>query len=721
MSTQNPIETWAASLQSLDKQACLYPAEIDSLAAWAFNQSISPHSLFSQSINWQPLARLLEPVKRVFTHYGSDKPDEVEMQACCHLILYEMHRRQTAFWAWDETTWLDMIALTKSAFVIKHKLRRHQPRLKPATVRLYLMRCAYLLKEVPVYALVPIRQPVVAATSIFGATALQAALSTVKTELARSGWSTEGCTEALASSIGQALLHNRNPNLEDLTFSAVELVYQQLYRYPSLRRACILLSKALHSLAILPQPLIASRQLNVVRLGQADTLPAVWFDLIENWAAVADCSEGLRNTVRFHAAKAGRYSATLPGVPGPAQWDKTITMQFVSAVKKMNKGEWAHPRLATRYNPIDQEVKPASQALCLNCLRRFFTDCQEWGWIPKLFIAQRYLATPRSISRLCGVKPRAIEEEKWGKLLMASLSLTPEDLSGTTAKLASGQILRRKAHYPFLMERAIAVTWLLAGLRSNEIARLAVGCIRQVPVTKGYSALLEKGAVRGACYLRVPAHKTGKPFDKAIAQEVGETIMTWEKVRPPSPARQDKKTREQTHFLFQWRGGNLGPTYINARLIPALCRKAGIDTSDRHGPITSHRARATIATQMYLSGEMGLLDLQKWFAHKSLRTTLYYLDVPDDKLLQAFMKANGYVIDQAKRLGQTTLPASESVTPEAMFKHLASSRAHLLASISSLEKLCTTATLTETDRRTFQENLAALRLLAQQLPPEPEV
>jgi len=720
MSNQNLIEAWKVYLQSLDKHLYLYPAEVDSLAVWSFNQSIPANSLFSKSINWQPLARLLEPVQRVLTHCGSDEPDKLEMQACCHLILHEMHRRQTAFWAWNEAIWLDLIGLTKSAFVIRHKLRYHQLRLKPATVRFHLMRCAYLLKEVRIYSLVAMRQPVVAATSVFGATALQTALATVKTELARSGWSVESRTEALASSIGQALLHNRSPNLEDLTFSTIELVYQQIYRYPSLRRACILLSKALHSLAILSQPLVASRQLNVVRLGTADTLPVTWYDLIENWAAVADCSEALCNSVRFHAAKAGRYSATLPGAPGPGEWDKTIALQFVSAIKKMCKGDWAHPHLANRYNSVDPEVKPASQALFLNCIRRFFTDCQEFGWIPTLFNVQRYLATPRSISRLCGVKPRVIEEEKWGKLLLASLELAPEDLSGTTAKLASGRVWHRKAHYPFLMERAIAVTWLLAGLRSNEIARLAVGCIRQLPVSKGYSALLEEGAVPGACYLRVPAHKTGKSFDKAIAQEVGDMIMAWEKERPTSPARRDKKTREQTHFLFQWRGGTLGPTYINARLIPALCRKAGIDTFDVHGPITSHRARATIVTQMYLSGKMGLLDLQKWLDHKSLRTTLYYLDVPEDKLLQAFMKANGYVIDQAKRLGQTTQPASESITNGAMFADLASSHAQLLESISSLEKLCTTATLSEADRRTFQENLAALRLLAQQLPPKPE-
>ncbi len=44
-----------------------------------------------------------------------------------------------------------------------------------------------------------------------------------------------------------------------------------------------------------------------------------------------------------------------------------------------------------------------------------------------------------------------------------------------------------------------------------------------------------------------------------------------------------------------------------------LCRKAGVPDADVRGPITSHRARSTIATQLYNAEEpMSLLALKEW-------------------------------------------------------------------------------------------------------------
>ena len=58
------------------------------------------------------------------------------------------------------------------------------------------------------------------------------------------------------------------------------------------------------------------------------------------------------------------------------------------------------------------------------------------------------------------------------------------------------------------------------------------------------------------------------------------------------------------------RGRRVGPTYINAVLILLLCRKAGVPLEDARGRITSHRARATIATQLYNAKEpMGVSEL----------------------------------------------------------------------------------------------------------------
>jgi hypothetical protein len=62
---------------------------------------------------------------------------------------------------------------------------------------------------------------------------------------------------------------------------------------------------------------------------------------------------------------------------------------------------------------------------------------------------------------------------------------------------------------------------------------------------------------------------------------VGETIATWEKVRPALAKLTDPKTRELVDFLFlvEMRRVSLG--YLDGSIIPMLCRKAG--TRQLHG------------------------------------------------------------------------------------------------------------------------------------------
>jgi integrase len=56
-----------------------------------------------------------------------------------------------------------------------------------------------------------------------------------------------------------------------------------------------------------------------------------------------------------------------------------------------------------------------------------------------------------------------------------------------------------------------------------------------------------------------------------------------------------------------------------------LCRKAGVPDTDIRGSITSHRARSTIASQLYNAKEpMTLFELQAWLGHRELSSTQHY-------------------------------------------------------------------------------------------------
>ncbi|WP_260334331.1 hypothetical protein [Streptomyces beigongshangae] len=99
--------------------------------------------------------------------------------------------------------------------------------------------------------------------------------------------------------------------------------------------------------------------------------------------------------------------------------------------------------------------------------RAFFRDLHEWEWIPQRFNPAHALRTPRSVQALMGPDPRVIADDVWAKLLWAGLNVESGDLPTTDGRT-----------YPAELIRAITLTWLFAGQRSDEIARLRVGCIR---------------------------------------------------------------------------------------------------------------------------------------------------------------------------------------------------------------------------------------------------
>jgi integrase len=240
----------------------------------------------------------------------------------------------------------------------------------------------------------------------------------------------------------------------------------------------------------------------------------------------------------------------------------------------------------------------------LGKLRKFFRDCQEWGWIECRFDPARALQTPRSIRGSLGPDPRVIADDIWAKLLWAGLNLEAADLP---------QAPNKGYFYPLEMIRALVIVWLFAGLRNDEIRRLRVGCIRrqsESAAATGTGGAPAKGAV---CLLDVPINKTGTAFTKAVDRVVGEAVMAWERIRADQPPRFEEKTGEVVNPL-----------------------------SDVRGRITSHRARSTIATQLYNAKEpLSLFELQLWLGHRSIYSTQHYAKISPTKLAQSYANA-GY-------------------------------------------------------------------------------
>jgi hypothetical protein len=181
------------------------------------------------------------------------------------------------------------------------------------------------------------------------------------------------------------------------------------------------------------------------------------------------------------------------------------------------------------------------------------------------------------------------------------------------------------------MTRAVTLVWLFAGLRGDEIRRLRVGCVRW-----------QEDSRSSVCLLDVPVSKTGTDFTKPVDSTVGQAINAWEKTRPVQAKLCDKKTGEMVDFLFVHRMRPLGECFLNKNLIPKLCRKAGVPQVDVRGPITSHRARSTIATQLFNAKEpMSLFELQEWLGHRLPSSTQRYAKITPTKLMKSYSDA-GY-------------------------------------------------------------------------------
>jgi integrase len=241
----------------------------------------------------------------------------------------------------------------------------------------------------------------------------------------------------------------------------------------------------------------------------------------------------LNSIIRTITAKAGRWlAAERPEITEPGQWTRQTCAAWVAAVDRMTVGDYVQ-RTDALGGGTGKPVSPRTKAHQLMATRMFFRDCQEWEWIPRRFDPVRALAVPRSVSDLISTDPRVIADDVWAKLLHAGLNIEAGDLPGTSAG----------GYYPVELIRALTLTWLFSGLRSDEIVRLRAGCIRWqhdgMPVPADSREILAEDAV---CLLDVPVHKTGTAFTKPVDPIVGQAIETWQALRPAQPRRTDRKT-----------------------------------------------------------------------------------------------------------------------------------------------------------------------------------
>jgi integrase len=620
--------SWPIDLTRYDRTPELSSDELAALVALDWNVRRGRcHD--STRPEWTTIARLVRPLDdaRLSLSIPSTNTPYHQRSAldAVGLILHGCRTHRTAFWQWDEASWIEVLGADQRAFL----QRREFSGWLDATVRPYMVAIAYLLECFSAFQLLGSFNRLSLATKVFGPAVVKEAIDQVLTVL--QGWGYRSATDQdkYPGLICTLLLLNRSPYLSDLTTQALEEFRTHRAIHHLMRSPIYAIHRAVAALGYVDPPhrLPAGPEILV------EGVHATWQQWVERWTATSTLTPKVRGTFRTILLKVGRWLAKEhPEICEPAQWTRELCAAYLALVERLCIGDYAQRR-ASFAKRMGRPLSAKSKAGYIVAVRTFFHDCQEWEWIARRFDPSRALATPRSIRALTGPDPRVIADAVWAKLVWAGLNLEACDLPANTG----GQF------YPLELVRALAITWLFAGLRSDELSRLRLGCIRwQRDEVAVLGQPLEHVPKEAVCLLDIPTHKTGTAFTKPVDPLVGQAIAAWEAVRPAQPPMLDRRTGEQVQFLFCYRATRVAKEYLNVGLIPALARKAGVPLEDVRGRITSHRARATIASQLYNAKEpMTLFELQAWLGHRSAETTQYYARITPTTLAKAYTDA-GY-------------------------------------------------------------------------------
>ncbi len=619
------IWQWPVDLHAYDRTVHLRPAEQQELDR-VIQQFDGPGSHVWSPLTNEVLARLVRPLYDVLAATGAGGKTHGSAMS---LLLRQMQARHTSFWAWEPEEWNEILCPSFQLFQQKHH---------SSHARQDVLAIAYLLGGFTDLSSLGVIQVIPFAQKIFGQEVTEAAIQRIQAGVQGLGYGPTRAKYDLPSVVCTILLHNRSPHLEDITMERLVQLAQGAKR-ARFSRDVVTISSVLAMLDILPHPLVfTTQEVGIGNKGAWEGVENEWLHWCQRWYDTSTLAPQTRKVAYYHLLKVGRWlKQKHPEIHMPEEWTRELAAEWVAAVERMKVGEWIQDE-RSKQKERGKPLSPRAIDKHLAALRVFFRECQEWGWIARRFDPRRSFGTPRSVRALIGPDPRIIADDVWAKLLWAGLNLTSDDLPAATGLPKT----KGNPWYPLEMVRAMVVVWLFTGLRRDELRRLQVGCIRwqhqDVPVP-GTENVLRKNAI---CWLDVPIHKTGTAFTKAVDRVVGEAIEAWERIRPIQPVSVDPKTSEVVHYVFSYRGKQIGLSYLNDSLIPLLCRKGGIPERDARGDITSHRARSTIASQLYNAKEpLTLFDLQEWLGHRQLSSTQHYAKKSPTKLAKAYEKA-GY-------------------------------------------------------------------------------
>jgi site-specific recombinase XerD len=234
----------------------------------------------------------------------------------------------------------------------------------------------------------------------------------------------------------------------------------------------------------------------------------------------------------------------------------------------------------------------ATRARVILQVRRFLKDIVEWGWT-RAPVAD--LLTTRDLPPLAQYLPKPLAPEVDVRIQQAL-----RDLPDLCAK---GLLLARRT-----------------GLRIGELSNLEHNCLIGEP--------------RGPWSLRVPPGKLRKERAVPVDEETRKIVVAIRDECARRPAFTDPQTGHPVKLLLCHPDGRRVSTQRFRLRLKEIAQSLAIE--ERVHP---HRLRHTYATEMLRYG-VNLLGVMRLLGHRNPRMTLRYLEINQEDLTKAYLKAN---------------------------------------------------------------------------------
>ncbi|EGD1407096.1 hypothetical protein IAV70_004340 [Salmonella enterica] len=446
----------------------------------------------------KPVPLLLQPLVDIARRSGvSLRIARVTIQA----VLAEVARQNTPCHRWTAECWQAMYQQRRLSGPLLAAFAFH---LSDVPLPLYSVRC---------------RQPLWYARAVFGQDICQQEWQRLLVVLVSLGYSRRTQEKFLSAVLSMLMLENGDPRLE--SFTEELLIRGQQHRTEGIARAVGKVSHGLAAMGILPRPL-RMRGYTDWKEKKTDGIAPEWVQWCRRWRETSVLRPRTRESNYSFILRIGLWLARdCPEIREPGDWSISTCARFIAALGRMHVDELSlEPEKKRRVSARSgQPMMSNSRSSFLYALRRFFVDYELWGWGRLKLSPYRHLATPDTPAFSRGVAPRVIDDPVWLKLIWASLNLRPEDML-------------TEIHYPFAMHQAMAVIWTHAGLRQNEILRLAMGCVHEQmdDIVQEDGRIIPAGTL---CWLDVPAGKTSKAFVKPVASVVKKYVDLSPGTGPP--------------------------------------------------------------------------------------------------------------------------------------------------------------------------------------------